>query len=81
MKKELAIKQIYDDFTIKTILTDNEKDILVRYIKNDSIIKIANDTQQGSATVSRVIADIKKKYENYKKLELAKLILLLGNKW
>ena len=80
MKKELAIKQIYDDFTNKIILTDNEKDILLRYVKNDSIIKIANDTKQGSATVSRVIADIKKKYEDYKKLEIAKLILLQGDK-
>ena len=80
MKKELAIKQIYEDFTNKIILTDNEKDILLRYIKNDSIIKIANDTQQSSATVSRIIANIKLKYENYKKLEIAKLILLQGNK-
>ena len=80
MKKELAIKQIYDDFVSKAILTDNEKDILVRYIKNDSIVKIANDTKQGSATVSRVIASIKEKYENYKRLEIAKLILLTNDK-
>lgn len=80
MKKELAIKQIFDDFTSKIILTENEMDILIRYIKNDSIIKIANDTQQSSATVSRVIAMLKTKYSDYKKLEIAKLILLQGNK-
>lgn len=75
MKKELSIKQIYDDFTNKIFLTDNEKDILIRYIKNDSIIKIANDTAQSTSTVSRTIADLKEKYDNYKKLEIAKLII------
>lgn len=75
MRKELAIKQIYDDFKSKTILTDNEEDILVRYIKNHSIIRIANDTSQGTTTVSRTIAELKQKYRNYKKLELAKLLI------
>ena len=78
MKKELANKQIYDDFTSKTILTDNEKDILIRYVKNDSIVKMADDTLQGTTTISRTIASLKEKYKNYKKLELAKLMLLSG---
>lgn len=78
MKKELANKQIYDDFTSKTILTDNEKDILIRYIRNDSIVKMADDTLQGTTTISRTIASLKEKYINYKKLELAKLMLLSG---
>lgn len=76
MKKDLAIKQIFDDFTDKIMLSDNEKDVLRRYIKNDSIVKIANDTMQGTATISRIIASIKEKYDNYKKLEIAKLKLL-----
>lgn len=76
MKKELANKLIYDDFISKTILTDNEKDILIRYIRNDSIVKMADDTIQGTTTISRTIASIKKKYNYYKKLELAKLMLL-----
>lgn len=76
MKKELAVKQIYDDFTSKIILTDNEKSILDLYIKNESIVKIANTTSQSTASVSRTIADLKGKYNNYKKLELAKLLLL-----
>ena len=80
MKKELAIKQIFDDFVSKTFLNDNEKDILVRYIKNDSIVKIAEDTLQSTATISRVIANIKEKYDNYKTLELVKLDLLKGKK-
>ena len=76
MKKELSIKQIYDDFTSKVILNDIEKDILIMYIKNHTIVKIANDTSQSTATVSRIIAELKEKYSNYKKLELAKLLLL-----
>lgn len=80
MKKDLAIKQIFDDFTNKIMLSDNEKDVLQRYIKNDSIVKIANDTMQGTATISRIIASIKVKYEDYKKLEIAKLMLLTKQK-
>lgn len=76
MKKELAIKQIFDDFTSKTILTDNEKEILVRYIKGESIVKMSEETSQGTATVSKTIASLKDKYTDYKKLELAKLLLL-----
>ncbi len=75
MKEELSIKIIYEDFINKTILTDDEKNILIRYIRNDSIIKISNDTLQSERTVSRIIATLKQKYNNYKKLELAKLNL------
>lgn len=75
MKKELAIKQIYNDFVSKITLTDSEKDVLDRYIMNDSIVKIASDTQQGTATVSRTIANLKEKYKHYKKLEIAKLMI------
>lgn len=75
MKKELAIKQIYDDFIIKVVLTDNEKDILDRYIQGDTYVKISLDTSQSYSSVSRTIMDLKNKYETYKKLELTKLIL------
>ena len=73
MKKELCIKQIYDDFTSKVILTDQEIEVLLLYIKNNSIIGIANKTMQSTATVSRIIYDVKEKYKNYKKLEIEKL--------
>lgn len=76
MKKELSVKQIFDDFISKTILNDTERDILIKYIKNESIVKISEDLSISTATVSRTIADLKEKYENYKKLELAKLLLL-----
>ena len=73
MKKELCIKQIYDDFISKIVLTDNEKDVLELYIKDTSIIAIAGTLGMGTTTVSRIIADLKLKYNNYKKLELSKL--------
>lgn len=76
MKKELSIKQIYDDFISKTILNEIEEKILIKYIKNESIVKIADDLSVSTATVSRTIAELKEKYGNYKRLELAKLLLL-----
>lgn len=75
MKRELAIKQIFDDFTNKTILTDKETEVLILYVKGDSIVKIADETNQGTATVSKIIAQLKTKYKNYKDLEIAKLKL------
>lgn len=81
MKKELALKQIFDDFVSKTILSDEEKDILIRYIKNDTIIKIASDTSISSSSVSRIISSLKAKYKNYKQIEMAKLTFFQKNKW
>lgn len=80
MKKELTSMQIYEDFISKTILNNNEIDILTRYIKGETIVKIASETSQGTATVSRIISELKEKYQKYKEYELAKLIFLKGNK-
>jgi len=76
MKKELSIKQIFDDFTNKTILNDLETQVLIGYIRNESIVKMAETLSVSTATVSRTIAELKEKYDNYKTLELAKLLLL-----
>lgn len=73
MKKELSTKTIYDDFLNKTILTDVEKEVLIRYIKNYSIIKISDELNQSTSTVSRTISLLKDKYNNYKKIEIEKL--------
>lgn len=80
MKKELSSMQIFNDFVSKTILSENEVEVLKRYIKGETIIKIASETAQGTATVSRVIAELKEKYSKYKELELAKLILFQRSK-
>ena len=73
MKKELCIKQIYDDFLSKVLLTEMEKKVLDLYIKKESIVKIADVTVQGTTTVSTIIHDLKEKYKKYKDLEIAKL--------
>lgn len=73
MKKELAIKQIYDDFINKVILNEEEKDVLTRYIKDESIIKIAGETSLSTSSVSRIILKLKTKYDDYRKIEIAKL--------
>lgn len=76
MKQELSLKQIFDDFINKTILSDNEIDVLTKYVKGDSIVKIADETAQSTSSVSRIIADLKEKYKGYKKIEVAKLKIL-----
>lgn len=76
MKKELCIKQIYEDFINKVFLSDIEKEVLIMYIRDESLVKIADSTNQSISSVSRIIADIKSKYFDYKKLELSKLNIL-----
>ena len=78
MKKELCIKEIFEDFTSKIILNDIEKEVLLLYVKNESIVKIADKTKQSTSTVSRTVAQLKEKYNNYKKMEIRKLEIL---KW
>jgi len=77
MKEDLAIKQLYNDFIIKVTLTDNEKDILDRYIKGDTYVKMSIDTKQSYSNIARTINDLKYKYDIYKRLELIKLNLLM----
>ena len=77
MKKELCINQIYDDFTSKVTLTDIEKQVLELYINNESITKISNVALQSTSTVSRIIHDIKEKYNKYRQLEIAKLDIFM----
>ena len=75
MKKELSAKQIFDDFVSKTILTEREKEVLIRYVKGESIVKIAEQTSQSTTTICNIVSQLKKKYQNYRKLEVAKLLL------
>lgn len=80
MKKELAIKGIFNDFKSKVILNDLEEEILIEYIKGETIVKISNDLAQSTSTVSRIIAELKEKYKSYKKLEMTKLMLFKKEK-
>lgn len=75
MKRELANELIRNDFINKTILNEREMEVLLLYVKGESIVKISNVTKQGTATVSVIISQLKQKYKIYKELELAKLRL------
>lgn len=76
MKRELSIKQIYNDFVDKVFLNDIEKKVLELYVKNETIVKISDATNQSTSSVSRIIYELKIKYNNYKKLEISKLNIL-----
>ena len=78
MKKELCIKQIYDDFINKVILTEIEEQVLDLYIKDISIVSMADRLSVGTTTISRTIAILKDKYKKYKQLEIEKLRILDG---
>lgn len=73
MIKELSSKIIYNDFKEKMFLTDEETKVLDMMLAKYSIIKMADKIGMSDRNVGRIIKDIKDKYQNYKKLELAKL--------
>ena len=78
MKKALSLDIIYNDFINKVKLSEIEKEILDRYLKSESLIKISIDVSLSYSSVSRTISNLKTKYENYKKMEIVKLTLLNG---
>ena len=73
MTKELSNRVIYNDFLSKVILTDDEKIVLDMLIKKESIIKISQKINMSDRNVSRIVKDLKRKYADYKQLEMAKL--------
>ena len=78
MVKELCNKIIYDDFTSKVMLTNDEIEILNMLLKKYSIIKIADKMNMSDRNVSRIIKDIKIKYKNYKHIEIAKCDIFIS---
>lgn len=78
MLKELCNKVIYDDFIGKTILSDDEKNVLDMYLKRYSIVKISQEINMSERNVSRIIREVKDKYAKYKEMELAKCKIFLA---
>lgn len=76
MRKTLSLDVIYNDFINKVKLSESEKDILDRYLKNESLVKISMEVSLSYSSVSRIISNLKIKYENYRKMEIVKLDLL-----
>lgn len=80
MIKELSNEIIYNDFKNKVILTEDEDKILKLMLKKYSIVKLSQECCMSERTISRIIKELKIKYENYKKLELAKLDIFTAKK-
>lgn len=78
MCEKLKNKTIYNDFLDKVMLTEEQIKILNLLLKKESIVKISVELGMSQRTVSYEIKKIKQYYEEYKKIELAKLMALLN---
>ena len=76
MRKSLSLDVIYNDFINKVKLSECEKDVLDRYLKNESLVKISMDVALSYSSVSRIVSNLKNKYELYKEMELVKINML-----
>ena len=78
MYKTLSNKVIYNDFKEKVLLTDDEIKVLDMLLKRYTIVRIGMELDMSDRNVSRVIKRIKEKYEDYKKIEIAKCKIFMS---
>lgn len=78
MKKDLSIKQIYDDFLLKVTLDEDEVSVLNLYIKNYSYVKMSIELGISERNIGRIVNRLKEKYDIYKNLEVTRLNLFLS---
>lgn len=78
MVEKLRIKALYDDFTNKVHLTDEQKRILNMMLNKDTIIKISLEIGVSERTVKYEIKKIKDLYNNYLQMEISKMISLIN---
>lgn len=78
MKKDLSIKQIYDDFILKVTLDEDEIKVLDMYIKNYSYVQMSLALNISKRNISRIVNRLKEKYAIYKNLEVSRLNMLLS---
>lgn len=78
MVKKLKIKAIYNDFVEKVSLTEEQIKILNMLINNDSITKISMEIGVSTRTINYEIRKLKDLYDNYMKIEVSKLIVLIS---
>lgn len=69
MKKEIITNKDYEDFVNSIILKPREIEVLKLYIKDYSIVKIASEVYLSTSSVSRIIKELKYKYQIYKLLK------------
>lgn len=78
MKKDLSIKQIYDNFILKVTLDEDEIKVLDMYIKNYSYVQMSLALNISERNISRIVNRLKEKYAIYKNLEVSRLNMLLS---
>lgn len=77
MVEKLKIKAIYNDFLANVSLTDEQLKILDMLIKKESIVKISMEIGASQRTIGYEIRKIKNLYNDYYKLQLSKILLLM----
>ena len=78
MLEKLKLKMIYEDFILKVKLNDEKIKILNMLLNKDTILKISLEMNMSQRTVGYEIKKIKTLYNDYKQLELAKLMSLIN---
>lgn len=78
MIEKLRVKGLYDDFTSKVKLTDEQKRILDMLINKETIVKISMEIGISQRTVNYEIKKIKELYNNYLQMEVVKLLSLIN---
>ena len=78
IKKDLSIKQIYDDFILKVTLDEDELKVLDMYIKNYSYVQMSIALNMSEINISRIVNRLKEKYDIYKNLKVSRLNMLLS---
>ena len=78
IKKDLSIKQIYDDFILKVTLDEDELKVLDMYIKNYSYVQMSIALNMSERNISRIVNRLKEKYDIYKNLKVSRLNMLLS---
>lgn len=78
MVEKLKVKAIYDDFLQKVSLTEEQIKIIDKLIKKETLVKISLDLGISKRTLNYEIKKIKKLYEEYARLEIIKLLVLIN---
>lgn len=77
MLEKLKIKEIYNDFKSKIILTETQNTILDLLLKDKSITQISMEMCICERTISYEIRKIKDLYKQYTKSEISKIVNLI----
>lgn len=77
MIEKLKVKAIYNDFLNNVSLTDEQIRILNMLINKETIVKISLEIGVSERTVGYEIKKLKNLYNDYYKLQLSKILLLI----